>query len=388
MGRYKLWISLLLFLGLLVIAYYLSKEYGGSSSLPEAHKSFSIEDTSKIDKIFIAEQDGDSVLLEEKRDHWMVNDKFRAQKHKVEMLLETFYNMESKGPVGDTRKKTVIKNMSALNKRVEVYKEGEEVPFKIYYIGTATPHQDGTYMLLETPELGKAERPYVVHIPTRRGFLNPRFFTDREEWRYTGVFNYDLPNIKKVELKNYQFPEGSFYIENRPDGIALFRMKNDERIHDFDTVRVKDYLLAFEKAHVETYKHGLTKQQIDSIQDVGPAYRLRVIDAAGDTNELKAYRKPAPEDPRADSKLEQDVDRMYAMTDDGKFAVIQRYVFGRYFQPLTEFRKDYQDRQRGYRRLGPNPPGGYPNTSTHQKDRTGPPSKKDSAKSDSSKAPS
>lgn len=372
MGRYKLPIALLLFLILLGLAYYLTDRYGKSSSLPKAHKKFSIKDTGKVDKIFIADQDGNSVTVEKKRDHWTVNDSFRAQKPKVEMLLETFYKMESKGPVSDARMETVLKNMSAMNEKVEVYKEGDEEPFRVYYLGTTTPKQDGTYMLLETPGLGKAERPYIVHIPTRQGFLNPRFFTDLDKWRYTGVFNYKLPNIEKVELKHMRNPDRSFYIENGADGIELYRLTNDQRIEEFDTVRVKDYLLAFEKAHVESYKHGLSERKKDSILNSRPIYRLRVIDAAGDTNELKAYTKPPPEDPRAKTKLEQDVDRMYAETDDGEFAVIQRYVFGRYFQPLSEFRKDYEGRQRGYRRMGPKPPSGYETRPKWKRDSSAP----------------
>ncbi len=366
MARYKFWISLLLFLSLLILAYYLSDKYGGSSSLPEVHRSFSIPDTGKVDKIFIADQDSNTVLLEKKRKGWTVNDSFLAQKHKVRMLLSTFHNMKAKGPVSDARKKTVLKNMSALNKTVEVYKEGDDEPFRTYYIGTATPRQDGTYMLLETPDLGKAERPYIVHIPSRRGFLNPRFFTDLDKWRFTGVFNYKVANIERVELEHLKRPERSFYIENLNDGVALYRMEDGKRIHDFDTIRVKDYLLAFKKAHVETYELGMSPQKKDSILRSGPVYRLRVIDAAGDTNELEAYLKPPPQDPRAETELEQDPDRMYAMTDDGEMALIQRYVFGRFFQPLSEFRKDYSGKQRGYRRMGPTPPDGY-TPAQHQK---------------------
>lgn len=359
MTRYKLWISLFLFLSLLFIAYYLSDKYAGSSSLPKVHRSFPISDTSKVDKIFIADQDSNTIMLEEKRKGWTVNDSFLAQKHKVDMLLETFHNMRSKGPVADSRRSTVIKNMSALNKTVEVYKDGSDEPFRTYYIGTGTPRQDGTYMLLETPDLGKAERPYIVHIPSRRGFLNPRFFTSFDKWRFTGVFNYELENIERVELENVRRPEHSFYMKNQSNGVALYRMSDGKRIHDFDSIRVNDYLLSFKKAHVETYQHGLTPRKKDSILSSGPVYRLRVIDAAGDTNELKAYLKPAPKDAEESSGRGYDVDRMYAMTDEGKFAMIQRYVFGRFFQPLSEFRKDYSGKQRGYRRMGPTPPDGY-----------------------------
>ncbi|MFB6257548.1 MAG: hypothetical protein ABEH38_02555, partial [Flavobacteriales bacterium] len=224
MKRYKLWITLILFLGLLALAYYLVQEYGKESSLPQAHKSFSIEDTGKVEKVFIAEQDGNSITLERERKHWTVNDTLRAQEHKVDLLLETFHKMESKGPVSDARKKTVLKNMSALNKKVEVYMKGDEKPFRTYFFGTSTPRHDGTYMFLETPELGKTERPYIVHIPTRRGFLGPRFFTELDKWRYTGVFNYRLANIKRVELKNYKHPEQSFSIDHTPEGFKVHRL--------------------------------------------------------------------------------------------------------------------------------------------------------------------
>lgn len=385
MGRHRFIIAFILFIVLLAIALFVTKEYGKDSSIPEELRDFSIRDTADIERIFIADQDESSVLLERTKKGWTVNDSMMAQQPQIDMVLGTLYEMKAEKPVTDGRMETVLKNMSALNKKLEVYMKGDgDEPSKTYFIGTNTPRHDGTYMLLETPDHGKADRPFVVGIPYQRGFLNPRFFTDVDEWRYTGVFDYKVPNIQRVEVEHVNRPESSFYIENGPDGVSLYRMMDDKRIERFDTVRIKDYLLNFKKAHVETFGHGLPDEKVDSIQKSGPRYRLRVIDKAGDTNELAAYMKAPPEDPRPGVEdLEYDVDRMYAKTDNGEFAVIQRYVFGRFFQSLPEMRRNYKGRQRGYRNLGPEPPDGYtpvPRSEQSSKEKQAPPAQGDTAR--------
>lgn len=360
MGRYKLLIASLLFGALLALALYLLREHQGSSTIPEEHRNFSIRDTGKIQRIRIADQDGNEALLERGVSHWTLNDSLRAQKHKIGMLLGTLHNMKGVKPVSDARMETVLRNMSTLSKKVEVYMKGdEEEPSRSYYLGTNTPKHDGTYMLLETPEHGRAERPFVVRIPWRRGFLNPRFFAEQKEWRYTGVFDYKIPNIRRIEMEHVRDPYRSFYLEKVDDGWGLFRMQPEQRVEFFDTVRVRDYLLNFKKAHVESYNHGLPQEKVDSILNSNPVYKLRVIDQAGDTNELTAYYKGPPKDPRVTDRPERDKSRMYALTDEGEFATIQRYVFSRFFQPISELRKDYSGKQRGYRRMGPEPPGGF-----------------------------
>ena len=131
----------------------------------EATTNFAIADTSLVTKIFIAGTNGESVLLERRSDtrFWTLNGKHLARKDATDLLLKSFARAEVKGAVPELKRSTVIRNLSGSGKKVEIYL-GDDKLDKTWYIGTATPSHTGTYMLLETPEEGKSQEPFIVHL--------------------------------------------------------------------------------------------------------------------------------------------------------------------------------------------------------------------------------
>ena len=151
---------------------------------------FGIVDTSKVDKIFIADMDGVEVTLTrpERGRLWDLNGKYKAREDAVKLLLKTFRRAAVQGPVAEAAQENVVRLIAARGKKVEIYQGGDQ-PVKTWYVGTATPSHTGTYMVLETPE-GRGAEPYVVHMEGFTGYLSTRFFTSEREWRYTGIFDH------------------------------------------------------------------------------------------------------------------------------------------------------------------------------------------------------
>ena len=116
--------------------------------------------------------------------NWWVNGKFRARQHSVDLILKTIKKIKVKHPVAVTGIEYRLSKIASKHKKVEIY-TGDGNLEKVYYIGGSTKDHQGTYMLLETPEDGRSDIPYVCHLPGFHGYLTPRFFTTEEDWRHT-----------------------------------------------------------------------------------------------------------------------------------------------------------------------------------------------------------
>ncbi len=306
---------------------YFKRPKGSIAARPLAN--FAIEDTASIDKIFIIDTDQRSVLLERTSDsrYWDLNDSLKARKDAVELILKTFKRIKVKAPVPEAARENVIRLLAAGGKKVEIYQGGSK-PSKTYIVGNATQDHTGTYMLLETPDGGRSTEPFIVHMEGFTGFLSTRFFTDQNEWRYTGIFDYPGLKIKRIEAIHHFRPFDSFSINYKGgNDIELFDYRG-EKANGFDTLGVKEYLLLYKKAHIETWQSHLMPLQEDSLKKSQPGFTFRVHENDGDLKELSLfYKKPVSEIYDEFDNLEQwDLARMYSLAN-GEVGLAQMFVF-------------------------------------------------------------
>jgi len=319
------------------------KPKGNIAAKPLAN--FTIDDTASIDRIFIIDADQVSVTLERDPNsrYWDLNQKYKARKDAVDLLLRTFKRIKVKSPVPATARENVIRLLAGAGKKVEIY-QGGNTPVKTYIVGNATQDHTGTYMLLETAEEGRSSEPFIVHMEGFTGFLSTRFFTDENEWRYTGVFDYPTLDVKRIEMVNHHLPFHSFSIDYNGGNDLKLNDFRGESIAAFDTLRLKDYLLLYKKAHVETYQSHMAPAQEDSLKQSPPAYTLRVIDNAGEAKELQLYfKKPVLEAYDEQGNIEPwDLARMYFVYQ-GEVGLAQLFVF----DPLIKVRLSDFDPSQG-----------------------------------------
>lgn len=313
--------------GIIAAIAYVNRSKGDIAKVPLAN--FAVEDTAAVDRIFIVDANQQSVTLERDPNsrYWDLNKDFKARKDAIDLLLKTFKRIRVKSPVPATARENVIRLLAGAGKKVEIYQGGEK-PVKTYIVGNATQDHTGTYMLLETAEDGRSTEPFITYMEGFTGFLSTRFFTEFDEWRYTGIFDYPKLDFKKVELRHHRLPQASFSIAYEGgNDIQLFDFQGRE-VPQFDTLAVKDYLLMFKKAHIETYKSYLTPVQEDSLLKTQPAYTLSVTEQDGSENALQLYfKKPVKDIFDENGNLEPyDMARMYAGYK-GEVGLAQLFVF-------------------------------------------------------------
>lgn len=321
---------------LTIAAIYLITNYK-TGTIKKELKDFAVKDTASITRIFLADMKGNKVVLDKVTPgNWLVNGKDQARKDAIQTLLYTICNIEPYAPVPKAAYNNVIKQLSSVSVKVEIYKGDENI--KTYYVGGNTPDNLATYMMLEG-----SSAPFAVHIPGFNGYLSTRYFTDATIWKSTALFAYQPNEIASVKMEYPQHPEASFEIKQAgTDVYKLISLKDNQEVSDFDTVAVKEYLLHYRNMNYEGVEGHLSQQFVDSVISTQPMHIITVTDLKGNTKQVKTFMKRPTREiiNEHGKKVEVDVDRMYGKVDNyDKLVLLQYFAFDRILRPIDDFIK-------------------------------------------------
>ncbi len=306
-------------------------------------QDFAVKDVSGIDRIFLADKSNTIADLRKEGNHWVINGKYKAFQPTVNVLLETIQKVQVYYPISNKRWNEVVKDLATKSTIVELYKNGETKPFKVYHVGGNTEDSRGTYMIMEIN--GKvAEKPYITHLPGMQGIINVRYFTDEVSWRDTGVFDYSAEQIRQVAINYFTQPEHSFTI-TAIDEDSINVSRGFENIEDNTKPLNKDFLLRYLSSFSFLNVEGFVNERPgkDSVLASQPLLEIQVKDIAGKQKNMVVYLMPTGKRTkyqfdRAGEAIPYDIDRYYALLNEGKdFAIIQDFVFGKVFRKYDDF---------------------------------------------------
>lgn len=309
-----------------------------SSTLEEEEKNFAVDDTASVGKIRIADMNGKKISLEKKQDGWWVNDKYPARKDAIELLLSTIKNIRIKYPVAEAANDNVIKELSAQNKKVEIFDRNGHL-LRSYFVGGSTADGAANYMKTE-----KGKHPFAAGIQGFAGTVGMRYIVNENEMRSRSVFNTPLNRIKDVKVEYTAKPDSSFILSViGVDSFNVTRLKDNVLI-DSKTVnkdKVGAYLSLFRFINVEAYDND--SKMKDTILDQTPFCIITLTDRNEISSTATCYYKPVTittlqQYDRNGFPLKYDADHYYATINNGKdFALIQQFHFGRLFKTLDFF---------------------------------------------------
>lgn len=308
----------------------------GFSTIGEKDNEFAVKDTGKITKIFIANKNNQSVTLTRvAKGEWMVNDHYKVRPDCINTLLYTINMVTVKNIIPEASWYTVIKNLSAVAIKIEIYEGDDRV--KVYYVGQETADELGTYMLMANSRTEENyKQPYVTYIPGFDGYLTTRYFIKEEDWRDRSIFQYYPYDLKSVTM-DYPGADTSFRItiagKNR---FLLDNPRLNKQSGPFDTMAVKQYLTYYQSVFWEV---TAPRTKMDSIVSTPPCAVLRVEDVKGKVTTLKLFHRKASESQQEKYGInyKYDPDRLFALINDKDFVLVQFFVFGKILQPATYF---------------------------------------------------
>lgn len=319
---------------------------------PEAD-CFAIKDTTSIQKIFIADQRGNKVLLSKTEKGWLVNDSMPALTENVQDLLSIMRNITVVHAVQKKGQPTINEAIARRGIKVEIYQIApkfsifgidfsvKERKTKVYYIGEATQTNLGNYALLEG-----ASEPCVVCVPGFRGYLSPLFSSLPINWYSHTLYQTKITRIASVEFIDHENPEESFRVNK--SGTRFFELYNakNEKIIDYDTTKLINMLTEFRERNYVAIASDFSAGELDTIQQ-NIFKTITLTDTEGKTTSFNFYRlmqwMQVIEDGVETDKTEWVANKevCFATNKDDFSTVyrIQYFYFQRQFQPLSYFLK-------------------------------------------------
>jgi hypothetical protein len=290
-------------------------------------RDFNIEDTSRVDRIFLVDKENRTVdLVRSKRNKWIVNNDYVANKYNVDLILTTLKKMRIKSPVARSAEENIIKQLATKSVKVEVY-DGDEI-MKVVYIGGVTQNQTGTYAILEG-----SSRPFIIEIPGFRGYLSSRFHTFENFWRSQKIFQYDETEIKKISVQVASNPAQSFSIQ--VNGIGDFQLfdSNDREAQEFDTLSVRRFVKEFKNKAFSEIQPNRFQGKVDSIYNSSFFYRFNVELNEGNNINLSLHKIEGFK-----SEDIYDIEAMNAVLNQKLWVYIQTHLFVAMFRELDDFK--------------------------------------------------
>lgn len=304
------------------------------STLKAELKDFAIKDTAQITKFFLADKRGNSVTVAKNENGiWMVNNTYEADMAKVNLILTTMHDVSVRNPIPESAFNTVVASMATDGVKAEFY-EGDDC-VKTIYVGSSTPDQLGTFMMIEG-----SSTPFVTHIQGFVGYLTPRFFPYAMKWKGRKLFDTPLEKVAGVKVTYPAQPAYSFELKNAPitllDGAGKNVQVADEKFAKF-------YLSGFQNLYFEGYDEELSGFKADSIKKLTPFCIIELTKTDGTVTRLQVNNKRVDEHTKIQYDgegriLSSDTEKYYAYINDEKeVAYIQHYNFGRLFKTINDF---------------------------------------------------
>lgn len=311
-------IYLVVFVALLVLAIWLVKR-DRNRTLDPTETSFKVADTAAVQRIFMADRQGGTVLLERSAEgNWLVNGKYVARPDMMNVLLETLIRMEIKSPVPKGAMKAVKTNMATSGIKVEIYSGPKAKKELVFYVGSSTVDTRGTYMIKEDADL-----PYILYIPGWEGYLTPRFFTSEEAWRERILFRLSPEEVQSIAIEYPDTPVYNYSIERLNENSYQLTMGTVSQ--PFPTAAGAAIWKDLSLLRIEGFENEVPIRD-SVITMVPPVFNLTITEKSGKIHTLQTFFKSQLN--TIDVVLIQgfpDLDRSYFYYEQGnEFGVIQR----------------------------------------------------------------
>ena len=340
-------ITIIIFIVLAIVTIFLILQ-NRQGTLSTKLSEFAVNDTTTITRIFMADMSGNKVLLTKiNPGNWVVNDEIKASQPVVGLLLKTMMSLAVKSPVSKAGYNNVIKQLAVNSVKVEIYQQVYRIKLfnsirlfphekltKVYYVGSATPDNMGTFMLMEGSKV-----PFIVFQPGFRGFVSARFSARLNDWRDHTIFNNRPSEISSIKVEFPQNSNESYLIEKFGSSrLELKQLTTGAKFERYDTLRVVELINAYKFVNFESIISGMDQESIDSITATTPLNIVTLTDTTGKVNVVKTFRlvNDNGDFDEEGNLLPYDRDRLYALINGGKeFVLIQYFVFDPITRPLS-----------------------------------------------------
>ena len=330
----KTGILALILICLSILAYFLIKDNSANkTTFISADRGFAVKDINKVTKIVIKHVKLQPLVFTNNGNGWKINGKYEVDPAVFVHVEKVLTNISLLYVPPSNSSSTILNSIKNNGIQVDIYQGGDK-PSKILHIGSDTPKNDGSYMVL-----GGSKQPYAMHLPGLAGGIRSRFEQPLENYRNKFLFQYPLRDIKQVTIEYPKSQSHSFKISNSNVGLKIEPLiVRNSKYYEINQTLIKSYLANFENLGAEKLINSYPMK--DSIISTTPACILELHDTKGKIVRHKYYTYDDFENGIGSSRSPGDIrfqNRMFVFVDSLDFYVVQNRVFGNIFRGYDEF---------------------------------------------------
>ena len=161
---------------------------------PADDRAFGYERVENIDRIFVADREGNQADLRRGGPTgWTVNGD-PANENVMKNLLQAVQQLEVRSLPSSAAVPNLVRNLAGGGILVQVF-DAQGTKLRGYYIGGGTSGELGTAAIVEN-----SENPYIVHLPTWSGNVRHRFNLRGDDWRSKVLFAVDPERVEYLTI--------------------------------------------------------------------------------------------------------------------------------------------------------------------------------------------
>ncbi len=273
---------------------------------------FYVENTDRIYRILISDDHNNEVELMRRPDGWVIDGDIVVRSSAIDIILKTIRDIRIKSPISDEAFTQFAD--SEKTKHLEVMIYGKRRLLQSFHI--YRNREDDAPGIMKRRE---AARPFVMHIPGEDADPAKRFIADSKFWMPNTVFAAGPGQISRIRVVYTDKPDSSFSIE-REGGKINFSSAGYAG-ETVDTMVIGRYLSYFNYVPFESYDHGLSPQDTDSVSSDPVRYSIEVVTGVADTTRLLTWTRKIMKG----GSLVRDTDRLWGSINDGGDLFVIRY---------------------------------------------------------------
>lgn len=296
--------------------------------------NFTKIDTAHVDKIVLHDSEKRQLILERSSNSWLVNEQFKAESRRVNLLLATLKQMVIKSPVSRQIKDSIANQLRIQAVKVDLYSKGKQI--NCFFVGGSVAKNKGTYLMTS-----QANEPFWVELPGTSGDFSQRFSIHETYWKGQLIFNYDLTQIASLTVQYPNEPENSFRLARNKSEFVLYNLLIQQAVAGFDTLEIAVFLNEFRFKRYHAKVNLRSDNDLKVVLGSEPFCRVLVETTAGQKQHFAFYEKPGQG--KTDifgQELKIDPDYFYLQTGVDELFIGQYYEFDPILRSLQSFLKE------------------------------------------------
>ncbi len=257
-------------------------------------------------------QEGEKLLLEKSGEKWIINGKTEARKGGINFIIRILTEAKIKSPVSPEMFKDEIDERNISPVTVKVYEQRKLLKsFRVY---KTYSNIYGNIMKIKDNS-----KPFIVHVPGYEVNIGSAFSLKEQYWQPYTIFNLLPSEISMIRFESIRDTASSFFIF-KTEGKYSLKGKGNE-IMESDPELIIRYVSYFTFIPFETWSLDLSMEEISSVMQKEPLFRITVVSAEGKTTILSLWQKVKTEN----EKDYADTDRLLGKTQNSDDLFIVRY---------------------------------------------------------------